>query len=159
MVSSELQSISLPSYDLDDQPICPNYNISVGPTMKVFVVQLPVNGTLYFMNGTELSCSNNDCFINVPYNQAADSYPLRFRPPLNVYSERGEIISNFSFIAVDGITGSRSVEIATLSVNVSHVDRPPIALSALKDVIAERMTMLELSGTGTSLYFFGMELR
>lgn len=133
MVSSELQSISLPSYDLDDQPICPNYNISVGPTMKVFVVQLPVNGTLYFMNGTELSCSNNDCFINVPYNQAADSYPLRFRPPLNVYSERyaiyyslslfnafrGEIISNFSFIAVDGITGSRSVEIATLSVNVS----------------------------------------
>lgn len=41
--------------------------------------------------------------------------PYRF----NLTIVRGEIITNFSFVAMDGITGARSVEIATLSVNIS----------------------------------------
>lgn len=38
------------------------------------------------------------------------------------------------------------------------MDRPPTALSSSKDVVSERMTMLELSGSGKLFCFHTIEI-
>ena len=64
----------------------------------------------YYTNGTAVRRPNP--FIPIPVermnnnNNNAYFYALRVRPPLNVYSvPANQIISSFSFFAVDGITG------------------------------------------------------
>ena len=92
-----------------------------GATMKVFTRGLVTarkniinnNNSIslaYYTNGTAVRRPNP--FIPIPVermnnnNNNAYFYALRVRPPLNVYSvPANQIISSFSFFAVDGITG------------------------------------------------------
>ena len=95
-----------------------------GATMKVFtrgvvtvrksIVGFKYNNSIslaYYTNGTALRRPNPFIQIPVEHNMNnnydnAYCYALRVRPPLNVYSvPANQIISSFSFFAVDGVTG------------------------------------------------------
>lgn len=83
--ATSLIALALPAFDGDDLPSSPNYNPL--KRMRVWLQRLPFprgSGTLYFLNGTALS----SCPVAVPYDAASDSYLLRFRPALDVYSRQ-----------------------------------------------------------------------
>eukprot|EP01032_Pedospumella_encystans_P028860 gene28860-32595_t len=57
------------------------------------------------------------------------SYNVRIRPPLDRYSPSpAQPLLNFSYVAIDGVTGLPSAETAYLQVFVTHVNKPPTAL-------------------------------
>ena len=87
----DLQSISLPLYDIDDLPSHPNYQINVGKhsyqSSKIQIVTLPKRGVLYLQNS---QCGSTDV-LNVHHQiirNSQNEYNVKFRPFANLHSTR-----------------------------------------------------------------------
>lgn len=66
---------------------------------------------------------------------------------LILYSSN-DIISSFSYYALDGITNQQSLEAATISIIITHVDKPPIPTTNLPlKAIAGTYNTITITGT------------
>ena len=149
-----LDYISLSASDQDEVEGYPNYNAtdSVYRPMMVWVATLPTQAALYdYTNGTSLDSAPvqippvyEDLATGMVYTQAeaialgsslsaslARSYRMRVRPAKDATSPTdgsGNLkpMDNFTFYAVDGVTGVQSTDVATCHLVVSPMNDPPI---------------------------------
>lgn len=132
-----LAVVTLDAYDADDEPRHPNQrdpSVRERP-MRVFIDAVD-NARLYTVKGLPLYDGDE-----VPRD--AGSYSVLVRPPLNVYGTTVD----FSFVAVDGVTGESS-RTATVTADVVAVNDPPfLDDDHVVDAYAGATTIIALSGS------------
>jgi len=91
-----------------------------------------------------------------PLSNLSTPLYLRARPPFNEYSfsayqgtgKNNKLpIGNFTFWAVDGVTGERSTDSATHSLIVAAVNDPPVAHSFTTRVVGDSVAAIALNAT------------
>lgn len=136
-----LAVVVLDAYDADDQPRHPNQRdplVREHP-MRVFIETAPKDKTRLYTATTGLPLYDGD---EVPRDDAGQ-YSVLVRPPLNVF---GTTI-DFSFVAVDGVTGESS-STATVTAEVVAVNDPPfLDAGRVVDAYAGATTIIALSGS------------
>ena len=97
--------VSLGAVDVDDDPNYVNYSPD-NDIMKVYVASLPPKhlGVLYTLGGVEITS------LPAAVSMADDgNYSVRIRPAWNAFSPDSDTpFVNFTYYAVDGVTGVQS---------------------------------------------------
>lgn len=135
LTSLDLEVLSLPMFDMDDQPTHPNYLIRQATdtyeSSSISLVTLPSLGVLYLSDG---SCEVKDeltLLSSIPRSPQG-KYFVKYRPAANQHSKRSllltfllftvlsdtDIFDTFRIRGIDGITGQSSLEIANISLIV-----------------------------------------
>ena len=140
----QLATVNLDVVDVDTDPSYINYDEDDAST-SVYISSLPVSAlmVLYLENGTEIKSTP----MQVP--QSSDgNYTIRVRPARNLYSSpQNSMFANFSYYAVDGVTGDRSLSTAMASLYVTAKNDPAVAYDANSTVFAGRKSIYPLKGT------------
>ena len=138
----ELATVNLKVFDADEDPSYINYDTSDSP-MLVYISRLPPASlaTLYQYDGAEITS------VPTAVPKTSGNYTVRVRPAWNQYSTGDEPFMNFSFYAVDGVSGESSSSAAMASVIVRPKNDPAVAYNSNETVYAARKTLLRLTGT------------
>ena len=138
---SELGDIVLDVYDSDTDVASPNLYVDSNP--RVFVDTLPFTGFLVNTTGGNVVSTPFEVF------HTGGQFAVRYRPLLNDYSTSNvTAYANFSFHAVDILSGNRSYTNATLQIFVYSKNDPPAADNASHEVIVgTRQNIIPLNGT------------
>ena len=135
-----LAMVSLGAVDVDDDPNYVNYSPD-NDIMKVYVASLPPKylAVLYTLGGVEIPS------LPAAVSMADDgNYSVRIRPAWNAFSPDSDTpFVNFTYYAVDGVTGVQSSGTAVASVIVTSKNDPAVAYASLNaTVYAGRKTIL-----------------
>ncbi|KAJ1447760.1 hypothetical protein M885DRAFT_575447 [Pelagophyceae sp. CCMP2097] len=134
--------VTLVVVDVDDDPSAPNYNVVAGRP-QLYIASLPAQGSLYLLDGTPVTSA----LTRVPRDSSA-GYTVRVKPPRDAFTGDGAFTSlGFTYFAVDGVSGTRSAETASVVVQVAPVNDAPIAAPESTVVMAGVKTVLYLDGT------------
>lgn len=127
--------------DADGDPDFPNYGKNV-PEPTLFLKSLPSVGDLYN--------SSDYPILSVPFEvlHQNGTFPLKFRPRANEESTADGVYTSFKIYAIDNVLGTRSVNDATVSINVVPHNDPPIAFNGSQLVYAgTKENIIELNGS------------
>lgn len=140
--ADELYQVNLTVHDFDRDPRSPNSG-KISTRHTIYLCSLPTRGKLFDRNGDEIRSTP------FPVLEADGKFTVRFRPmPLNAYSLDGSIFDRFTYYAVDGATGERSFDNATVEIIVVAKNDPPIAEAANGTAYAlTRKNVLQLHAT------------
>jgi hypothetical protein len=87
----DLEVLSLPLFDIDDQPTHPNYLIrmaaNVSQSSSINLVTLPSFGVLYLSDGTCEAKDELTLLSSIP-RSANGKYLVKYRPAANQHSKR-----------------------------------------------------------------------
>jgi len=154
----ELVVLTLEVLDDDQDPNSPNYNAStLATTMPLlYLATFPTKGTLYYLNGTAITAGSLPAALDVTAaNGTFSSFAyVKYRPGWKEVSWPA-VYTNFSFYALDGVTGLVS-DTVTVSVQVKSVHEIPkagvldddgnITISS-PEAMAGRLTAVTLAGS------------
>lgn len=138
---SELQQIVLDVYDSDTDVASPNFYVDSNP--RVFVDTLPFTGFLVNTTGGNVVSTPFEVF------HTSGGFTVRYRPLFNEFSTANDTAyANFSFHAVDILSGVRSYSNASLQIYVYSKNDPPVAGNASYEVnVGTRQNIIPLNGT------------
>lgn len=127
MPTQALGDIALRAFDADDSTEHPNQrdvNIREHP-MRIVIAVVPrlLGAELFFADNTTLEDGDEI------HRDDEGNYRVHVRPPLNYIDakeEAGRCPLNFTFHAIDGVTGQRSEEDGFVCVRVLPVNDPPL---------------------------------
>ena len=152
----ELVVLTLEILDGDHDPSSPNYNAStLATTMPLlYLATLPAKGTLYHLNGTEITGPLPAALDLASANGSAFAAHVRYRPGWKEVSWP-DVYATFNLYALDGLTGLAG-NTATVSVQVRTVHEIPKAgvldddgnvTASSFEAMAARLTAVTLPGT------------
>ncbi|CAN0342598.1 unnamed protein product, partial [Laminaria digitata] len=138
---SELRQIVLDVYDSDTDVASPNLYVDSNP--RVFVDTLPFTGFLVDSTGGNIISTPLEVF------PTSGEYAVRYRPLFNDFSTANDTAyANFSFHAIDIVSGNRSYTNATVHIYVYAKNDPPAAGNASYEVnVGTRQNIIPLNGT------------
>lgn len=144
----ELPTLPLLAVDADEDPGSPNYYLAA-PPFSILLTSLPSKGTLYFLNGTEITAAP----APVPRSRPlpGDKYTtstayVRYRPLWREVSAP-DVYTSFTFVGVDGVTGLAG-DPATVGIVVTPTHDLPIAWPNLTAAAMARVPVaIPLNGT------------
>jgi hypothetical protein len=133
----DLANLTLTATDADRDPHSPNYANSRAAT-QFYISGLPSKGTLYHMNGTNISSVPTIVATN------GDAAFVRYRPLWGDISYP-QVYTSFAYYAVDGTTGRQS-DTATVSIKVTRSHEPPTPRNVTLEAKAGRLEVITLDG-------------
>jgi hypothetical protein len=111
----ELSIIALSAFDFDDQPGSPNYGLrlpSPPSRMRIYISTTYTTLQLYMLDGTPIiqgEIPGPAAEVEIPFDVASQTYPIRCRPPLDVVSTpTNEVVGKFQYWAGDADTSQPS---------------------------------------------------
>lgn len=121
MISAlKLPIIFLLATDMDQEQWYPGFDGTKEPVLPaVFVDSLPLSGELFDVRGNAIT--------NIPhFVEYDDGYGVRYRPERDGFSGPVDVYASFTYSAVDGITGEKSVVAGVVDIHVLSANDPPV---------------------------------
>lgn len=133
-----LARIPLDAVDIDDSETHPNYKrddyVRTHP-MRIFLARRGVLEVMTQAGG--ILAEGDEIFPDQDHN-----FFVLVRPPLDLH----EGLFNFTFRAIDGVTGVKSTNDAIVNVKIVSVNDPPIMASKNIEAFARTTTLVEFEG-------------